>query len=193
MSNNLFIVSTPFHLLTAFILANTFYEKDINLLALTHPHGYDHWKENHLLTFLSSTNAGYQKVFPLIHWMTHKEKKLSMRQQVRSVQQSIQKTPIDKAFLSSDIDPQNQLLVAALGLTRFYRFEDGLFSYYNEDRKRSISHEYFHKLKLTGIKWISGIHSSLYLNTSTSGASPAGIADFMYLPGLLKRPSPQVY
>lgn len=193
MSNNLFIVSTPYHLLTAFILSNTIYKKDINFLALTHPHGYDYWKKDNLLDFLSSTRAGYQKIFPLIHWMTSKEKNLSMRKQVRSVQQSILNPSIDEAFLSSDLDSQNQLLVAALGLTQFYRFEDGLYSYYNEDRKRPLTHEYFHKIKLNFIKLISGIHSSLYLNTSASGCSPAGIADFMYLPELLKRPSPQVH
>ncbi len=193
MANNLFIVSTPFHLLTSFILTNTCYKEDSNFLALIHPHGYAHWAEDPLLTFLSSSDGGYQKVFPLIHWMTRKEKKLSKREQVRLVQESIKNIPIDKVFLGNDIAPSHQLLVATLGLTQFYRFEDGIFSYYNEDRIRSKSHEYFHKIKLNFIKFIAGIHSSLYLNTSATGASPAGVADFMYLPELMKRYSPKVY
>lgn len=188
--NNLFIVSTPYHLLTTFILSRTLYKEDTNYLALTHPHGYAYWAESPLLSFLSSTAAGYKKVFPLIRWMTGKEKEKSMREQVRQVQSSIRNLPVDRAFLSSDIDPQNQLLVAAIGLTSFCRFEDGLYSYYNEDRRRPKSHEYFHKIRLKLIEALSGIHSSLYLNTSTSGSSPAGSMDFMYMPHLLKRYSP---
>lgn len=190
--NNLFIVSTPYHLLTTFILSRTLYKEDTNYLALTHPHGYAYWAESPLLSFLSSTAAGYKKVFPLIRWMTGKEKEKSMREQVRQVQSDIRDLPVDRAFLSSDIDPQNQLLIAAIGLTSFYRFEDGLYSYYNKDRIRSKSHEYFHKIKLKMIQALSGIHSDLYLNTSTSGSSPAGSMDFMYMPRLLKRYSPKV-
>lgn len=39
--NNLFIVNTPFHLLTSFILSKGFFPEDNNYLALIHPHGYE--------------------------------------------------------------------------------------------------------------------------------------------------------
>ena len=189
--NNLFIVNTPFHLLTSFILSKGFFSKDNNYLALIHPHGYEKWSSNPLMNYISSTQCGYKEIFPLIHFLSSRNKTTPFKTQVQQVQNSIGKLHIDNVFLGSDIDPQNQLLVASLNITKFNRFEDGLYSYYNENRRRSKLDELFHKLKIWGIKKSAGIkNNKLYINTSTASDRKAGIADYMYKPELLQRFSP---
>lgn len=188
--NNLFIVNTPFHLLTSYILSNSFFATDNNYLALIHPHGYDKWQHSPLMSFISSTSCGYKEVFPLINFLSSRKKTVAFKKQVSDVQNTIGKLHIDNVFLGSDIDPQNQLLVACLNIDKFIRYEDGLYSYYNENRRRPKLDEYFHKLKLWGIKKTANICGNLYLNTSTASDSKAGIADYMYKPTLLQRYSP---
>lgn len=189
--NNLFIVNTPFHLLTSFILSKSFFSTDNNYLALIHPHGYDKWASNAIMSYMSTTKCGYKEVFPLIHFLSSRHKTMSYSEQVKQIKNTIGKVHINNVFLGSDIDPQNQLLVASLGLDKFNRYEDGLYSYYNENRRRSKIDEIFHKLKIHGLEKIAGIHSNLYINTSTAGDSKAGITDYMYKPNLLQRYSPK--
>ncbi len=190
---NLFIVNTPFHLLTAFLLSKGKFHQDENYLALIHPHGYEKWQDSKVMKYMSSVDCGYKAVFPLITWMTRKNKEQSYRQQVNEVKSTIGKLGIDDIFLGSDIDVQNQLLVGALGKREFYRYEDGLYSYYNENRRRPTTHMLFHKFKIHVIEWLSGIKNGPYINTSTAGDSKAGIGDYMYKPELLQRYSPQTY
>ncbi|EIW16016.1 MULTISPECIES: glycosyltransferase family 52 [Pelosinus] len=190
---NLFIVNTPFHLLTAFILSKGEFWQDENYLALIHPHGYEKWIDSKVMKYISSVDCGYEEVFPLITWMTRKNKDQSYREQVKKVKNTIGKLGIENIFLGSDIDVQNQLLVGALGKREFYRYEDGLYSYYNENRRRSLSHMLFHKFKIHAMEWMAGIKDGPYINTSTASDSKAGIGDYMYKPELIKRYSPQTY
>ncbi len=188
---NLFIVNTPFHLLTSFILTKSVFASDDNYLALIHPHGYLKWTDSPLMNYMSTSKCGYKDVFKLINWLSHKNKEKSYHEQVVDVKNSIGQLGINKVFLGSDIDPQDQLLAAALGMKSFYRYDDGLFSYYNEDRRRPKTHELFHKARLWLLKRSAGIKSDMYINTSTAGDSHAGVADYMYAPELLKRYSPK--
>ena len=190
---NLFIVNTPFHLLTAFILTKGKFWDDENYLALIHPHGYEKWQDSKVMNYISSVECGYKAVFPLINWMTRKNKEQSYRDQAKEVKDTIGKLNIEDVFLGSDIDVQNQLLVGTLGKREFYRYEDGLYSYYNEIRRRPMSHMLFHKLKIHAMEWMAGIKNGPYINTSTASDSKSGIGDYMYKPELLKRYSPQTY
>ena len=187
---NLFIVNTPFHLLTSFILSRSFFRNDDNYLALIHPHGYEKWAKNDIMAYISSEKCGYKEVFPLINFLSSRHKTFSFKKQVQKVQDTIGRLHIDNVFLGSDIDPQNQLLVACLNIDKFSRYEDGLYSYYNENRRRSKPDEIFHKLKIWGLRKSAGIKGNLYINTSTASDSKAGIADYMYKPELLQRYSP---
>ena len=155
---NLFVVNTPYHLLTCFILAHSIYKKDENYLVLMHPHGYEKWKTNKLMTYMSTTKCGYKQVFLLLDWLSSKNKKESYRKQANYVKENIKPLNIDKVFIGVDISPVNQLLVMAVGKNEFYRFEDGVYSYINENRRRKKSHALFHKVKTYLLKWISGIH-----------------------------------
>lgn len=187
---NLFVVNTPYHLLTCFILTHSIYKNDENYLVLMHPHGYEKWKTNKLMTYMSTTKCGYKQVFLLLDWLSSKNKKESYRKQANYVKENIKPLNIDKVFIGVDISPVNQLLVMAVGKNEFYRFEDGVYSYINENRRRKKSHALFHKLKTYLLKWISGIQGNMYINTEAEGESPAGKLDIMYQPWLLQRKSP---
>lgn len=187
---NLFVVNTPYHLLTCFILTHSIYENDENYLVLMHPHGYEKWKINKLMTYMSTTKCGYKQVFLLLDWLSSKNKKESYHKQANYVKENIKPLNIDKVFIGVDISPVNQLLVMAVGKNEFYRFEDGVYSYINENRRRKKSHALFHKVKTYLLKWISGIQGNMYINTEAEGESPAGKLDIMYQPWLLQRKSP---
>lgn len=189
--SNLFIVNTPFHLLTGFILSRSFFKDDANYLALIHPHSYERWHTNKIMAYMSSGESGWREVYPLIHFLSSRHKSASYAEQVQQVRDTIGRRGISRIFLGSDIDPQNQLLAAALGADSFIRYEDGLYSYYNENRRRSSIDAAFHKLKILGLEKLAGIKNTLYINTSTASDSRAGTADYMYKPQLLQRCSPK--
>ena len=190
---NLFIVNTPFHLLTVFILLKGRFINDENYLVLIHPHGYEKWKKSPLMLYMASQDCGWQQVFPLGNWLSSRQKSKSYRTQVNEVKDSIGKIGIDTVYVGSDIDVQNQLLVDTLGLTQFCRYDDGLYSYYNDDRRRSLLRGLFHKARITMLKFLAGINGDLAINTATAGDSPAGVCDIMYKPELIQRFSPKVY
>lgn len=189
----LFIVNTPFHLLTVFILVKGRFNSDENYLALMHPHGYEKWQDSPLMSYLSSTDCGWQQVFFLGHWLSSRQKTKSYKQQVAEVRNTIGKIGIDSIYLGSDFDVQNQLLVGALNIDQFYRYEDGLYSYFNEDRRRPLAHRLFHQYKIHILKLIAGITGKVSINTIASGDNPSGIGDFMYKPELLQRFSPKTF
>ncbi|WP_425058565.1 hypothetical protein SCACP_32220 [Sporomusa carbonis] len=192
-NKNLFIVNTPFHLLTVFILLKARFQSDENYLALLHPHGYNKWQESPLMRYISSTSCGWQQVFPLGNWLSSRGKTKSYKQQVAEVRNTIGKIGINAIYLGSDIDVQNQLLAGALNIDHFCRYDDGLYSYYNEDRRRPLTHRLFHKFRIYILKMLAGITGKVSINTVTAGDNPSGICDFMYKPELLQRYSPQTY
>lgn len=187
---NLFVINTPYHLLTCFILSHSIFKKDDNYLALMHPHGYEKWHTNKLMTYISSNQCGYKQVFPLLQWLSSKNKSQTYKKQAQYVKDNITPLNIDNVFIGVDISPVNQLLVMAVGKNQFYRFEDGMYSYFNENRRRKKSHAIFHKIKTYLLKFASNIHGSMFINTKAEGENPAGIADYMYHPKLLRRKSP---
>ena len=189
---NLFVINTPYHLLTCFILTHSIFKQDDNYLALMHPHGYDKWQNSPLMSYISSIQCGYKNIFPLLQWLSSKNKTQSYKQQAQYVKNNIAPLNIDNVFIAVDISPVNQLLVMAVGQNHFYRFEDGMYSYFNENRRRKKSHALFHKLKTYLLKFASGIHGNMYINTEAEGENPAGLADYMYNPALLRRKSPDV-
>lgn len=184
---NLFIVNTPFHLLTSFILINTKFKEDKNYLALIHPHSYDQWENSPIMKYMSSKECGFLGVFLLRDFMHTKKINEPLKMQIEKVQNTLGKLNIDNIFLGSDIDPQNQMLVATLGKNTFYRIEDGLFSYVNHTRKRSFLKVHFHRFKIKMQLRLLNIKSDLYINTETQSSSKAGEIDFMYKPHLLRR------
>ncbi|SHJ53638.1 polysialyltransferase family glycosyltransferase [Propionispora hippei] len=192
-NKNLFIVNTPFHLLTSFILAQGRFNGDDNYLALIHPHGYEKWQDNPIMRHMSSAAGGWQQVFPLGNWLSSRHKTTSYKAQVAEVRASIGILRINTVFLGSDIDVQNQLLVGALDIDNFCRYEDGLYSYYNEDRRRSLARSFFHQTKIALLKTMAGITGKVNINTSTAGDNQSGTCDFMYKPELLQRFSPCAY
>ena len=187
---NIFVVNSIYHTLTAFILTHSILKNDDNYLVIMRPPKYETWENNKILKYISSKKCGYKNVFILLDWLMSKNRTASYRQQVKYVKENIKVLDVDNIFIGVDTSIPNQLFVEAIGKNSFYRIEDGMYSYFNETRRRKKSHAIFHKIKAYLLKWICGIKGNMYLNTEAEGENPAGIADYMYHPKLLRRKSP---
>ena len=183
MAKNLFVVNSSINLLSTFVLANSLFENDDNYLALVHPHGYDRWKEDKILRFMSSPDAGFKQVFPLIDKVFSKH--------IDYVRKNIKTLNVDNVFLGNDCGVQNQLLMSTLGINKFYRLDDGLGSYYI-DKQRTPIRSWFHKIKLNFLMNIWGINSGFPVNTKGMGESEAALGDCLLMPDILQRYSPKV-
>ena len=185
MAKNLFVVNSSINLLSTFVLANSLFENDDNYLCLVHPHGYDRWQEDKILRFMSSPEAGFKKVFPLIDKVFSKH--------IDYVRKNIKTLNVDNVFLGNDCGVQNQLLMSTLGIKKFYRLDDGTGSYCNETQKRTPLRAWLHKIKLYALMIASGIYCGFPVNTVAMGESEAALGDYLLMPELLQRYSPKVY
>lgn len=185
MAKNLFVVNSPLHLMSAFILANSKFVNDDNYLALVHPHGFSKWKECAVMSFMSSTDGGFKEVFSLVEKMNP--------QQVNYIKEKMKPLQFDEAFVGSDVNVADQLLLSALDMKHFYRLDDGMWSYYNEDRKRPYHKAKFHEMQIKLAAMTFGISSSFPINTIALGENKAGLGDYLFMPQLLKRKSPKVF
>lgn len=184
MAKNLFVVNSSINLLSTFVLANSLYENDDNYLALVHPHGYDRWQEDKILRFMSSPDAGFKQVFPLIDKVFSKH--------IDYVRKNIKTLNVDNVFLGNDCGVQNQLLMSTLGIKKFYRLDDGVASYNNAPLKRAFWRAMLHKIKIYALELSWGIYSDFPVNTIAMGESKAAIGDFLLMPEMLLRYSPKV-
>lgn len=187
---NIFVVNSIYHLLTSFILTHSTFKDDINYLVIMRPPNYTQWTKNKIVQYISSELCGYKKVFLLLTWLSSKNKTQSYKKQVQYVKNNIAPLNADNIFIAVDMSICNQFFVMAVGHNQFYRFEDGMYSYFNENRRRKKSKVFFHKLQALSLKFISGIKGNMYINTEAEGENPAGKVDYMYNPQLLQRKSP---
>lgn len=185
MAKNLFVVNSPLHLMSAFILANSKFVNDDNYLALVHPHGFSKWKECAAMSYMSSTEGGFKEVFSLVEKMN--------TQQAKYIKEKMKPLQFDEAFVGSDVNVADQLLLSALDMKHFYRLDDGMWSYYNEDRKRPYHKAKFHEMQIKLAALTFGISSGFPINTIALGENKAGLGDYLYMPQLLKRKSPKVF
>lgn len=188
---NLFIVHTPFNLMTAFILSKSTFAADDNYLAIMHPQSFDAWKDVPVLSYMHSEECGYKQVLPLLRWFRSGQG--SYRKQVKEVRNMVDGIEFDRAFLAVDIDIQAQLLLAALGIKNYYRYDEGMWSYYPGGHSRTKLREKFHLLELHAICFFAGIKSELNFNTAWIGGAKAALGDYLYRPELLMRASPEVF
>ena len=179
---NLFLVNSSINLLSTFVLANSKFKDDENYLALVHPHGYDRWHEDAIMSFMFSKEAGFEKVFPLID--------KSFGKHLDYVKKEICPIKYDNVFVGNDSGVQNQLLLSALKVSKFYRLDDGLGSYYMAADKRSASKIFFHKMQIKILTTFMGINSDLPINAVGMGHSKAALGDYLLRPELLARYSP---
>lgn len=187
---NLFIVHTPFNLMTAFILSKSIFVKDENYLAIMHPQSYSSWEEEPILRYMSSVECGYKKVFPFLRLFRSGQG--SYQKQAKEAINMIGNIDFDRIFLGMDIDIQAQLLVALLGKTKYYRFDEGMWSYYYGGHQRTWLDEKFHLMQLKSICLLAGIKTKLEFNAYAIGYAKAASGDYLYKPELLKRESPEV-
>lgn len=189
---NIFVVNSIYHLLTSFILTHSIFKNDVNYLVIMRPPNYEQWRTNKIIQYISSEICGYKQVFLLLTWLSSKNKTESYKKQAQYVKDIIAPLNIDNVFIAVDMSICDQFFVMAAGKNTFYRFEDGMYSYFNENRRRKKSKVFFHKLQALMLKFAAGIKGDMYINTEAEGENPAGKADYMYNPQLLQRKSPAV-
>lgn len=187
---NIFVVNTPFHLLTAFILQKSCFKNDENYLVLIRPSGYEQWHYSKNIKYMASKECGYKEVYYLINFLSRINKKESYRSQVKKIKNTIGCLSADNIFVGNDLDPKNQLFIASLEFNKFYRFEDGLYSYYNKNRYRPLGKVLFDKIKMNLQRKLYGIKGKIDINTLVDGNHKDAISDYMYKPNLLQRYSP---
>lgn len=188
---NLFIVHTPFNLMTAFILSKSAFAGDDNYLAIMHPQSFESWEAEPVLHYMCSKECGYKEVFTLLRWFRSGQG--SYRKQVKEAKAMMGDLNFDKIFLAVDIDIQSQLLLAVLGKTNYYRYDEGMWSYYSGGHSRTWMREIFHLCELKAICFLAGIKTDLKLNTAGIGVAEAALGDYLYRPELLMRKSPKVF
>lgn len=190
MKNNLFIVCTPFNLLTVFILAKSIFKDDNNYLAVMHPQSYEEWSKEPVLNYILSGKSGFKEIFLLLRWFRTGQG--SYKKQIENLKDMLGDINFDRVFLAVDLDEQAQLLVAILGKKEFYRYEDGIGSYSYNFYNRSRPRAFFHSLKFKYVCQKAGIKTDLEFNSKKIGASKAAVQDYIYRPELLLRQSPEV-
>lgn len=188
----MFIINTPFQLVTSYILATSYFNGDDNQLLLLHPHGYDKWHETFSLNRMSTDRDVWQKIDVFQDWLGRKTTFRDYRNQIGMMRRAItSQGKIDRVFLASDRVIQNQLAVEASGNTTFYRLDEGLGSYLSEKRPRWTS-KLWRFLRIHYLRALGGLHSDMEYNLYGLGDSKAGSADYLYKPQLLQRFSPEV-
>ena len=190
MKSNLFIVCTPFNLLTVYILSKSIFKDDNNYLAVMHPQSFEQWPKEPVLNYILSKKSGFKELFLLLRWFRTGQG--SYKKQIENLKDVFGDINFDRIFFAVDLDEQAQLLVAVLGEKKFYRYEDGMASYSHLFHSRSKAKSLFHALKFKYVCRTADIKTKLKFNTKDIGASEAVVADYLYRPELLSRKSPQV-
>lgn len=191
--NNLFLLNTPLQLLTGYIIANTIHTNDHNYLILLNPDGTRLWNKCLSLRKMSTDNSTWIQITILENWLGRKSKLSvnSLQQEInsmRSLLTSIGK--VDRVFLGSDKNIQNQFLVELSGNTTYFRIEDGIWSYSSPDRR--LTSKISEQIRIHLLRKIGGVKPILKYNLGGLGKGKAASADYLYKPHLLERPSPKV-
>lgn len=176
--------------MTAFILSKSTFAEDDNYLVIMHPQSFEDWKDEPILKYMYSKDCGYKDIFHLQRWFRSGQG--SYRSQVKDVRAMIGDIKFDKVFLAVDIDIQAQLLLAVLSKNSYYRYDEGMWSYYSSGHKRTWFNAAFHLMQLKFICFLAGIKTDLEFNTEGIGFAKAALGDYLYRPELLMRDSPKV-
>lgn len=186
---NLFIVNTPLHLLTAYILANYYTKNDSNVLMLANPKSHSHWNENRCIAKMARDKSTWAQIITADKSYKQKIKSEGPRCVIQEFKDKFNEGgSIDQVYVASDKTLLNQFIVELTGNTSYIRFEEGSASYIPYDRKWSSKAGEYILLQI--LRVIAGMRPRLQYNFSGVGLGQAGTADYLYKPKLLKRHSP---
>jgi hypothetical protein len=186
--NNLFIINTPFQLLSAFITANS-YEKGVgNYLLVLRPNEYENWQYSTGVQYILKDTSTWRRVFIVEKWLQRDDKKNSYREQIREMKERIKSIGnINQVFLGSDKIIQNQLMVEIAGCSEYSLLDEGSFSYNSRDRK-ALS-KIWQYIRIQYFRNIGNVHGNMKYNFSGIGYGTGNVTDYLYRPELLGRKS----
>lgn len=185
---NLFLINTPFQLLSAFIVANS-YEKDSqNYLIVLRPNEYENWRYSTGIQYMLQDNSTWERVFTAHKWLERSERISSYKKQIEEMKERINSVGLmDHVFLGSDKIIQNQLMVEVAGCTSYSLLDEGIGSYDSDDRDFLSKMRQYLRIKF--YKYIGNIQGDMKYNFRGIGYGPSNIADYLHRPELLSRKS----
>jgi len=185
---NLFVINTPFQLLSAFMVASS-YEKDAqNFLLVLRPNEYENWEQSSGIQFMLQDESTWEKKMIIEKWLQRDDKKSSHRQQIKDMRERIENFHgIDRVFLGSDKIIQNQIMVEIAGCATYSLLDEGSFSYNSRDRK--LLSKIWQYIRIQYFRYIGNIQGNMKYNFSGIGYGPANTTDYLYRPELLGRKS----
>lgn len=185
---NLFVINTPFQLLSAFMVASS-YEKDAqNVLLVLRPNEYENWKQSTGIQYMLHDELTWEKIIVIKKWLQRDDIKSSYRQQIRDMRERIESIHgIGQVFLGSDKIIQNQIMVEIAGCTNYSLLDEGSFSYNSRDRK-ALS-KIWQYLRIQYFRYIGNIQGNMKYNFSGIGYGAGNTSDYLYRPELLGRKS----
>ncbi len=184
---NLFVINTPFQLLSAFMVAGS-YEKDAqNFLLVLRPNEYENWERSTGIQYMLHDESTWGKIMIIEKWL-QRDDISSYRQQIKDMHERIKSIQgVDRVFLGSDKIIQNQIMVEIAGCTSYSLLDEGSFSYNSRDRK--ILSKIWQYIRIQYFRYIGNIQGNMKYNFSGIGYGPGNMNDYLYRPELLGRKS----
>lgn len=189
--SNLFIVNTPLHLFTAYIIANYYTAGQSNMLALINPKAYSAWENSRCLAKMASDDTTWKSIIlgtkDYLRQRVKESGALKVLSEIRKTLNDGEK--IDQVYLASDKVIANQILVEMSGNTTYIRFDEGSASYVLQPRRWKT--QAAERLGVQFLRLLAGLHSDMKYNFKSIGQGQAGTADYLFKPWMLERPSPK--
>lgn len=185
---NLFIINTPFQLLNAFIVANSYEKETENYLLVLRPSEYKNWQSSTGIQYILHDTSTWGNVLTVQKWLQRDDEKNSYRQQIRDMKERINSIgQIKQVFLGSDKIIQNQLMVELAGCKTYSLLDEGSFSYNSRDRK--MLSKIWQYIRIKYFRYIGDIRGNMKYNFRGIGYGPGNMVDYLYRPELLGRKS----
>ncbi len=188
---NIFMINTPFQLLSAFIVANSYEKKAQNYLLVLRPNEFQNWQYSTGVQYILKDVSTWEKVLIVEKWLQRNDRISSYREQISNMKERIKNIgEIKQVFLGSDKIIQNQMIVEIAGCTNYSLLDEGSFSYDSRDRK-ALS-KIWQYLRIQYFRYIGDVNGNMKYNFSGNGYGPGNRADYLYRPELLGRKSKEV-
>lgn len=185
---NLFVVNTPFQLLSAFIVANSYEKEAENYLLVLRPNEYENWQYSTGVQYILKDTSTWKKSLIVEKWLQRNDKASSYRGQIKEMKERIASIGyINQVFLGSDKIIQNQMIVEIAGCFVYSLLDEGSFSYNSRDRK-ALS-KIWQYLRIQYFRYTGNVHGNMKYNLSGIGYGLGNITDYLYRPELLGRKS----
>lgn len=186
--SNLFVVNTTMQLLTAYILARSL--KSENYLIILHPPNHSLWNDSTCLGKILKDQNVWNDTHIINKWFERLKSKKEIKKHISIMRKILSDFgPIDNVYLGCDKGYQRQLIVEMTGNSSYYRFDEGFGTYWSP--KRAFFSKLYLKLRVSLFRYLANVKTNLQYNYDGIGWGKSAIADIVYRPELIRRPSPR--